>query len=357
MTDHDFDLSVIIPTLNEEQSIPRLLQDLAVQKKIIFEIIVVDGGSADLTLDHCSEFLDQKTVPTTLFKTRAGRGHQMNVGAKAACARNLLFLHADSAISDDLLLHNALKHLSEQRAARFPSEVAGHFRMRFKRKGSGNEKAYYFYESKTSLNRQECFNGDQGLMLAKTYFESLGRFDESRHYMEDADIGSKLFVSGKLITLPGTIGTSARRFEVEGLQERQILNALMRNFFSSGFHEFFERAEHAYHSQQKTEKLQLKPFLELIHKTVLARGFKSAFILWYKTGGYVANNAWQLAYALDCRSNYRNHMPQGEGSVSRLAVYDKLIGPLLTSKPGSFLTALATLVWFYGLRLKLSLKK
>ena len=43
-------LSIIIPTLNEEQHIEKLLHQLEAQKSLSFEIIVSDGGSADATL-------------------------------------------------------------------------------------------------------------------------------------------------------------------------------------------------------------------------------------------------------------------------------------------------------------------
>jgi len=42
--------SIVIPTLNEEKCLPRLLDDLTQQKEKDFEVIVIDGRSDDQTV-------------------------------------------------------------------------------------------------------------------------------------------------------------------------------------------------------------------------------------------------------------------------------------------------------------------
>ena len=107
------DLSVIIPTLNEGQSLPRLLKELAAQQGLSLDIIVADGGSADSTTDHCLEFSQKNDISLRLLQTSAGRGHQQNYGAQAATGDELLFLHADTYLEDEKLLATALKNLHE----------------------------------------------------------------------------------------------------------------------------------------------------------------------------------------------------------------------------------------------------
>ncbi len=346
------ELSVIIPTLNEGRALPRLLQELAEQQAICLEIIVVDGGSSDTTADGVQRFAKQTATLVTWLQTGAGRGRQLNHGARSATADELLFLHADTSMADPHLLAAALKALRAARESTGNRRVAGHFGLRFQRSTQAHSGAYYFYECKTRLNRPECVNGDQGIMLCRAYFEELGQFDESLGYMEDARLARKVFRTGRWISLPGCLNTSARRFEAEGLKERQTLNALLLNFDVIGFDEFFDAARNAYRSQEKSGRLRLQPFLLEIHRLVRRRGAKEAVRLWYKTGCYVAQNAWQLAFALDCRRNHRRQHPPGSGPTPRLNSYDKWIGPLLTTPAGCLLTALATLVWFYGLLAK-----
>ncbi len=346
------ELSIIIPVLNEERCLPLLLDDLAAQEGVSFEIIVADGGSIDSTKERCSEFAVSGDIPLLFLETPGGRGIQQNRGAEAAEAATLLFLHADTRIHDPDLLRKSLVQLNEE-AQKTPSvPVAGHFGLRFLRNDSSHEGAYYFYESKSRINRAECINGDQGLMVSRYFFNSLGGFDESLPYMEDARIARKIFAQGRWITLPGIIATSARRFETEGFKERQTLNALMRNFDATGFHTFFTAAEHAYRSQEKAARLNLEPFLRVIHQEIKALGTTSAVKFWYQTGRYVASNAWQLAFALDCRKNRHKRLPPGTGPTPRLALHDKITAPFLTSAPGAFMTAIVTAAWFYSLLFK-----
>ena len=83
-------ISVVLPVLNEEQSIRGTLQSLI--RLTPYEIIVVDGGSRDRTLEICKEFA------VDVMHADRGRARQMNVGARRASGEVLLFLHADTRL-------------------------------------------------------------------------------------------------------------------------------------------------------------------------------------------------------------------------------------------------------------------
>ncbi len=89
-------ISIIIPTLNEERSLPSLLNAIR-QQTVDHEVIVVDGGSQDRTVDiardHCAR---------TLI-SRPGRGAALCLGAANSGGEVLLFLHADSTLQPGAL--------------------------------------------------------------------------------------------------------------------------------------------------------------------------------------------------------------------------------------------------------------
>ncbi|WP_455208812.1 glycosyltransferase [Kaarinaea lacus] len=340
-------LSVIIPALNEADTLPELLQDLARQKNIQLETIVVDGGSTDNTKTLCENFPHKVLISLKLISTPAGRGIQMNWGIKASSSDDYLFLHADTRINDTQLLSSAQQFMNRTRSHSPNLRVAGHFPLRFFCENCTNN--YYFYESKTHLNRPDCINGDQGFWIAKDYLEWLGGFDESLPYMEDARLAQKIFETGKWITLPGEIETSARRFEAEGFTRRQILNSFLCNFNAMGVNEFFQSALDVYRTQNKTTQLHLQPFLKLAHQQMNGDGFKTALTRWYQTGGYIARNAWQLAFALDCRRNRKHGFPPGIQNATRLKFFDQYIAPLTDWAIVKALTGLLTAIWFYSL--------
>ncbi len=345
----EYELSVIIPAINEAAALPTLITALGKQQGIHFEVIIADGGSHDETLALCHAAANKVNIPFQGIDTPAGRAKQMNAGSLHARACELLFLHADTTVDEPMLLANARDAMQQVRSTTSDDKIAGHFPLRFVRTNHDHDSAYYFYEAKTTLNRRDCINGDQGFWLSKRYLQQLGSFDESLDYMEDARLANKIFDTGRWITLPGKVATSARRFESEGLKQRQTLNALLCNFERIGLHSFFDAAKSAYQQQGQAQTLNLEPFFVIIHRLSFTKGVRRGLRYWMDTGSYVAENAWQLAFQKDCRRNRETGTAPGEGEPYSLKFYDQCIAPLITSLPARVVTAGLTAVWFYGL--------
>lgn len=90
--------SIIIPALNEEKYLPKLLGDLSAQTYQDFEVIVVDGGSKDKTISLANSFADKLPKLTVLTSHRAHVCTQRNLGASHAAAEVLIFSDADNRL-------------------------------------------------------------------------------------------------------------------------------------------------------------------------------------------------------------------------------------------------------------------
>ena len=87
-------ISVVMPAFDEATVIAGSLAALAPLRRGGHEVIVVDGGSRDGTVQLARPLCDR------LLESARGRAVQMNAGAAAASGDVLLFLHADTALPD-----------------------------------------------------------------------------------------------------------------------------------------------------------------------------------------------------------------------------------------------------------------
>lgn len=331
------ELSVVIPVLNEQAWLPALLTDLAAQQKVKLEVILADGGSTDGTLDRCRCF------DAIIVNAPRGRARQLNAGFRRSTGGNLLFLHADSRLKEDHLLHNALRQWHAALAGAQRDSVAGHFPLKFMRTRPGHALAFRYMEGKTHFNRINTTNGDQGFLLKRTFFERLGGFDESQHFLEDQRLAEKIRARGTWITLPGVLHTSGRRFEEEGYHRLYILMSMLMALYSTGRMEFFSRVEWIYASHSSTGRLLLKAyFAASIKMFIHDLGFSGSIRAWLRIGRYIRQNSWQLFYFLDVLFGSTSD----EGRYPLLDFHDRIFRPITDNPICDAITALISCVWF-----------
>lgn len=96
------ELSIIIPTLNEEKYLPKLFDSIAIQNfRGKLQVIVVDGNSIDRTIQIAQNYKDRFDL--LILKTPADIGLQKNKGAEKAKYESLLFIDADIILPKNLL--------------------------------------------------------------------------------------------------------------------------------------------------------------------------------------------------------------------------------------------------------------
>jgi rSAM/selenodomain-associated transferase 2 len=209
-------ISIIIPTLNEESVLTSAIK--AVQGGEGIEIIVVDGGSSDRTLEiaHC--------MKVKVVRSNAGRARQMNAGARESCGSILFFLHADTELPEGYdscirrILHDS-------------SITIGAFRLAIDTPG------IFFRIIEYGANlRSKYLNlpyGDQGLFMRRQDFNRAGWFPEIA-LMEDFSLIRQMKKLGRVVLAPLVVKTSARRWRNLGIFHTTILNQLIVLAFVMG---------------------------------------------------------------------------------------------------------------------------
>ena len=204
-------LSVIIPTLNAEATLPACLD--ALQPGLLFgllkEVVVVDGGSSDQTL------LIANAAGCRTISAKKGRGSQLKTGAHNAKAEWMLFLHADTLLEPSWT--EAVIPLFQS-----PNKAAA-FTLAYDSDASGAR----WLEKRAALrNRLLAMPyGDQGLLIHRSLYDEVGGFEDVP-LMEDVGIVRRIGRK-RLTILKERAVTSGDKYLRDGWRKRAWRNAFL----------------------------------------------------------------------------------------------------------------------------------
>ncbi len=202
-------ISVIVPTLNERDHLPRTLAPVLAAGDAV-EVVVADGGSSDGTAELAS------SLGIRVLNCQPGRAMQMNAGASVAAGEYLLFLHADTLLPNnfDQLVRHTLEH---------PDVSLGAFRLDLDADHPGLrviERTTWFRSRVMGIPY-----GDQALFVRAEDFRRIGGFPEIE-LMEDYELVRRLGSYGRVEVLDTPVLSSARRWHQRGFWRNTVENQL-----------------------------------------------------------------------------------------------------------------------------------
>ncbi len=204
--------SIVIPTLNEEKLLPKILLDLTKQKEQQFEVIVVDGKSEDQTVQKATRF-EKKLNLKIVSSEKRNLCYQRNLGAKKSQGDYLIFMDADIRLYKNYL--SILKETIKKNSYLFlttyqlpdtndPIDVFL------------SQMANYGLEILKIMNKQMA--PGYNFVVYKDIFIKIGGFNEKTTFSEDHELSIRLLKSGvKVNIIPKKLlKWSFRRFKKDG---------------------------------------------------------------------------------------------------------------------------------------------
>ncbi len=215
-------LSIVIPALDAAGTLPATLAALEEGRRAGFlaEVILVDGGSSDGTVAIAAE------AGAGVVEVGApGRGRQLAKGEAAARGDWLLFLHADTCLAPGWT--DAVgRFLSDPAMA----ERAGYFRLRLD--DPAPQARLIERIANWRARRLGLPYGDQGLLIARAFYEGLGGF-RPLPLMEDVELVRRIG-RRRLVALDGEAVTSAARYRRDGWWARPLRNLTLLSLYFLG---------------------------------------------------------------------------------------------------------------------------
>ncbi len=219
------ELSIIIPTLNEEKYLPELLESIKKQSYKDYETIVADNNSKDKTKKIAKKYGAKVIKGGKPAKAR-------NEGAKCAEGNLLLFLDADV-----ILTQGYLKYVVSD----FKKRKLGIALSSIRAYSKENIDKFLYMTADSFIKAVQYFKahgaGCCGIMVKKEIHKKIKGFDESINLGEDTDYISRASDYGRFRVLKKTIHVSPRRFEVEGRAKATL------KYIKSTYYDFLKKGK------------------------------------------------------------------------------------------------------------------
>ena len=222
------ELSVVIPTLNAASSLPSTLAALEQWREAghDLKILIADAGSTD------AGPVIARAAGAKIIRCEKGRGSQLAAGGAAANSDWLLFLHADTKLADgwvDAVLGFTSKAPGGSKTG-VPPELAAAFR--FKLDDPDPRARRIEKLARWRSHRLGLPYGDQGLLISRTFYNSLGGF-RALGLMEDVDFARRIGRK-RLVELDVPAMTSSVRYRRDGWVKRPLRNLIILSLYFLG---------------------------------------------------------------------------------------------------------------------------
>lgn len=193
-------ISAVIPAYNAQEYIEQSIASLIRQSQAVQEIIIIDDGSSDDTLNIVTDLQRTHEKIVLLQQANQGASAARNTGLKRAQGDWILFLDADDECAPTLietytrfLQENADRYCAVYSEAVQVDETGEAISGAFKGYGLHGQEGF------AQMLLRNPIISPSGCLVKKAVLEEMNGFDTSIKYVEDVDFWLRVLLSGNSI--------------------------------------------------------------------------------------------------------------------------------------------------------------
>jgi GT2 family glycosyltransferase len=208
-------VTILIPTLNEEASLPATIANVRALTPAPDQVMLVDGGSSDATMA-----LAEAAGFDTSVSPKRGRSSQINLGVERATGKIVCVLHADTLLPTDAVtvIRDTLTDPNIALAS-FTPRIAGPRGTRWGTTLHNWAKTWYaplLFRPHLFFSGTRLLFGDHAMFFRKEDYLKVGGCDPECLVMEEADLCIRMARLGRTRMVPRFVVTSDRRIAAWG---------------------------------------------------------------------------------------------------------------------------------------------
>ena len=178
-------VSVVIPVYNAEKYIKQTIDSVLAQTYDYWEIICVDDGSSDKSLEIIRDYVKKDNRVKLIQRNVPQKGGSVcrNIGANSSKGKYIIFLDSDDCLSPVCLRHRI--EVIESTNLDFVVFPVGYF--------SNDVKSYKMYNKLSAKDPVYCFAAaspawqTMQALIKKDFYKRIGGFDEKYQRFQDVE--------------------------------------------------------------------------------------------------------------------------------------------------------------------------
>ncbi|MDA8986208.1 glycosyltransferase [Luminiphilus sp.] len=228
-------VSIVVRTLNEEKYLDELLSSIAGQRKIEPEVVVIDSGSTDRTIEIARQ---HGCKITNIEKKDFSFGRSLNKACEFASGDVLVFISGHCVPFDELWLLSLVDPILSGEVDYCYGRQVGRHPSKF----SENQLFLKYYPAKSAIPQNGIFVNNANAAISRDAWEKF-LFDEELTGLEDMHLANRMVRTGGKVGYSAmsvvyhihdeTWGQTRRRYERESLALQKIMPEVQVGFFDT----------------------------------------------------------------------------------------------------------------------------